>query len=432
MEIESSPGIIEHYESNVSGLVRRIRGVGHPRTTVEVQSLVREANAGGFALYPFSTGANWGLGSKLPVKDGALLVDLSRMRAIRSFDERHGVAVIEPGVTQRDLHERLIGTDFFLSVTGSGEHTSILGNSLDRGISYYGPRAAMVAGLEVVLGSGEIVRTGLDRFPGARAAHLYPYGVGPGVEGLFFQSSFGIVTAAGFRCRRRRDLFGVLRADLDDDVGTIVDRLDLPPAWHLANRHRTRSVTGRATHAWSLACALSHGDQFSRARSVFPHSRLESASGHAAGLPSDEALPSLARALGVEYRGNDLDAGRVGTLFSLPVLPKDGAAAREAVAIVESRIETPYITLNAAGEEAIEMVINVVFDRASPGPAHEAMAGLDEALLQAGFPPCRVGIRAMDALTSGGDPYWELVERLKTALDPNGVIAPGRYCVHRR
>lgn len=49
-----------------------------PSSEDEVRRIVGLANEHRIALYPFSTGKNWGLGSKLPVIDGCVLVDLSR------------------------------------------------------------------------------------------------------------------------------------------------------------------------------------------------------------------------------------------------------------------------------------------------------------------------------------------------------------------
>ncbi|MNY73853.1 hypothetical protein D3C86_2127370 [compost metagenome] len=33
----------------------------------------------------------------------------------------------------------------------------------------------------------------------------------------------------------------------------------------------------------------------------------------------------------------------------------------------------------------------------------------------------------MEQVVAPGDPFWETVKALKDALDPNGVLAPGRY-----
>lgn len=48
-------------------------------------------------------------------------------------------------------------------------------------------------------------------------------------------------------------------------------------------------------------------------------------------------------------------------------------------------------------------------------------------LIEAGFPPYRAGVSSMDLLDPGRATYWEVVSTLKEALDPRGIIAPGRY-----
>ncbi|HKB40942.1 MAG TPA: FAD-binding oxidoreductase [Gemmataceae bacterium] len=276
---------IRHYTANVSGLERAITAVLYPESSADVQALVRLANEVRLPLYPISTGCNWGLGSKLPVRDGAALVDLSRMDRIHEVNETHGYAVIEPGVTQRKLHERLEAahSHYYLSVTGSGAETSILGNALDRGIAHHGPRAEQVSGLEVVLGTGELIRTGSGHFPQSRTTYLYRHGIGPSLDGLFCQSNFGIVTRAAIRLRRRQPAHGVLGcaiageeglAALVDGVAALVRQGILDPCVHISNRARARSVVGgmlaqqsadrevgdildaELRGAWNLSCPL--------------------------------------------------------------------------------------------------------------------------------------------------------------------------------
>jgi 4-cresol dehydrogenase (hydroxylating) len=52
--------------------------------------------------------------------------------------------------------------------------------------------------MEVVLPTGELVRTGMGANPQASTWQLFKYGLGPWVDGLFSQSNFGIVTKMGF------------------------------------------------------------------------------------------------------------------------------------------------------------------------------------------------------------------------------------------
>ena len=53
-------------------------------------------------------------------------------------------------------------------------------------------------GMEVVLANGEVVRTGMGALPAARTWQQFKYGTGPFVDGIFSQSNFGVVTKMGF------------------------------------------------------------------------------------------------------------------------------------------------------------------------------------------------------------------------------------------
>ena len=53
--------------------------------------IVAVANQHKTPLYPISQGKQWGMGSKLPVKDGAAIVDLSEMNRITDATKVHHV-----------------------------------------------------------------------------------------------------------------------------------------------------------------------------------------------------------------------------------------------------------------------------------------------------------------------------------------------------
>lgn len=56
----------------------------------------------------------------------------------------------------------------------------------------------MHCGMEVVLPTGDVVRTGMGALPDNNTWQLFQYGFGPYHDGIFTQSNFGIVTRAGF------------------------------------------------------------------------------------------------------------------------------------------------------------------------------------------------------------------------------------------
>ena len=241
---------------NVSGH-QHVVGVTHrPRSVAEVQQLVQQARRKKKPLYPVSVGLNWGYGSASPVVPHCDLVDLSGMSCILNAAQisvENPVAVIEPGVTQGQLYDFLQANcpQLTFNVTGSARDTSIIGNALDRGVGYFGPRKEDLFGLEVVCGSGEIIKTGFRRLgDDSPLAHNHPFGLGPMLDGLFFQGNFGIVTSAVFRLvpRRPREVAVSLALRNTADLGVFINQLAqlkregvMGSVTHIANQARSQA-----------------------------------------------------------------------------------------------------------------------------------------------------------------------------------------------
>lgn len=178
---------------------------------------------------------------------------MNRIRNAEEVSEKQPVVVIEPGVTQRQLHdflaERHPGLSF--NVTGSSMDTSILGNALDRGVGYLGPRREDIFGLEVVTGTGGLLKTGFRRLgEESPLAHTHPYGLGPMLDGLFFQGNFGIVTSACLKLMPRPQRSVAVSLALRDgarlaeflDGLALLKRLGvIHGVTHVGNQARTRA-----------------------------------------------------------------------------------------------------------------------------------------------------------------------------------------------
>jgi 4-cresol dehydrogenase (hydroxylating) len=191
---------------------------------------MRIASEWGTPVYPVSSGKNWGYGSRMPASDNCVLLDLGRMNRILDFSEELGYVTVEPGVTQAQLRDFLKerGSRLWMDSTGASPDCSLIGNTMERGFGHtpYGDHFAHSCGLEVVLPEGSVIETGFARFPQAKAAPAYRWGVGPVLDGLFSQSNFGIVTrmtiwlmpapeyfqAYYFRCEREEGLAEVIDA----------------------------------------------------------------------------------------------------------------------------------------------------------------------------------------------------------------------------
>jgi len=116
---------LAHYRENCLGLARNIPAALQPRSEADVAGIVRIANSRQVPLYTISTGHNWGYGSAIPVHDGCVILDLSRMDRILEMDAELGLVTIEPGVTQKQLFDYLNARNlnFFVPTTGAGPTT---------------------------------------------------------------------------------------------------------------------------------------------------------------------------------------------------------------------------------------------------------------------------------------------------------------------
>jgi FAD/FMN-containing dehydrogenase len=171
-----------------------------PTTTDQVQAIVRLANEFAVALWTIGQGRNNTYGGAAPRVRGAIIVSLRTMNKVLEVNDDLFYAVVEPGVRWQDLHDELQARGGTLwSSNPDLAWGSVVGNSLDYGIGYMpnGDHASALCGMEVVLANGDVLRTGWGAKTDSPAAHAYPHAFGPDIEGLFKQSNLGIVTKVG-------------------------------------------------------------------------------------------------------------------------------------------------------------------------------------------------------------------------------------------
>jgi 4-cresol dehydrogenase (hydroxylating) len=79
--------------------------------------------------------------------------------------------------------------------------------------------------MEVVLPNGELLRTGMGAMPAAKTWQQYKMGVGPWIDGLFSQSNFGVVTKMGFWFMAQPDAYltGTVHVPNHDDLIPLID-----------------------------------------------------------------------------------------------------------------------------------------------------------------------------------------------------------------
>jgi 4-cresol dehydrogenase (hydroxylating) flavoprotein subunit len=127
------------------------------------------------------------------------------------------------------------------------------------------------------------------------------------------------------------------------------------------------------------------------------------------------------------------DRDRCGLLWCAPVAPMTGEHVARMVHLASELLLgygfEPGISLTLITERSVCCVISISYDRDEPGQDEQAMAcykHLLGVLTEHGYYSYRLGIQAMNEL-SGDDGAGGLLGTIKNALDPNGVLAPGRY-----
>ena len=187
-----------------------------PETTEQVQAVVRACQA---ARVPFvARGAGTGLsGGALPVADGVVIA-LTRMNRILEVDLEGARIVVQPGVTNLQVTEAVIGDGFYYAPDPSSQQVCTIGgnvaeNSGGAHCLKYGFTVNHVLGLLLVLPDGETVRLSADA-------------PGPDLLGVFVGSegTLGIATEITLRLLRRPEAVRTVLAAFDsiDAAGATV------------------------------------------------------------------------------------------------------------------------------------------------------------------------------------------------------------------
>jgi 4-cresol dehydrogenase (hydroxylating) flavoprotein subunit len=152
------------------------------------------------------------------------------------------------------------------------------------------------------------------------------------------------------------------------------------------------------------------------------------------GVPTDQPLASTYwRKRTAPPADMNPDRDRCGLLWCSPVAPNDGAHARRIASLATGLVLRhgfePMISMTVLTERTLSCIISIGYDREVAGEDARAKACYDELLARLaenGYHSYRLGLGAMNAMDDGSG-YGRLLSGLKQALDPHGILAPGRY-----
>jgi len=447
-----------------------------PGTVEQVQAIVRIANEHKIPLWPISRGKNFGYGGAAPVLKGSVVLDLSRMKRIE-VDADNGTVLLEPGVGFFDLYDHLQNNriPLWLSVPGNS-WGSVAGNALERGVGYttYGDHSARICGLEVVLPNGEIVRTGMGAMNGSKTWQLYRHGYGPSWDQMFCQSNFGIVTKLGLWLMPEPEaVLGVdYEFDAPGDIGWVIDTIMplrregiIQQSPSMGNWLRSAAVM-TTRNQWTNDKGPLGEDVITAIRKKFNigwwsvqirfYGPLEVAQASLNVLQKafngkkvllakpakwtkgdpPEGSPFSGVPVTFPLANANWHGGRGGHIGYSPVLPPRGDLAldqfRRTYALYQ-KYGMDYHASFAMNERSLTNVNQVLFDRDNPDMMKRVDQFFHALVADArarGYGEYRTHIEYMDLVASTYDfnkqALLKLNQTVKDALDPNGIIAPGK------
>lgn len=193
--VGAEPEVLASHASDKWFASRRPDVVVFPRTTAEVSQLMRFAHRNGIPVTARGAGVGY-VGGCVPVQ-GGIVLSLARMTAIKEIHFADGVAVVEPGVITGELQAAARAQGLFYPPDPASLKECSLGGNIATNAGgprclKYGVTRNYVLGLEVVLADGRVLRTGGRTHKNKTGFDL----IGPfvGSEGLL-----GIVTEATLR-----------------------------------------------------------------------------------------------------------------------------------------------------------------------------------------------------------------------------------------
>ncbi|MEO7125929.1 MAG: FAD-linked oxidase C-terminal domain-containing protein [Nakamurella sp.] len=411
-----------------------------PGSTEEVVAVVKACAAAGVSIVP--RGAGSGLSGAANAVDGAVSVVMTRMNRILEVDAGNRLAVVQPGVVNKDLRTAVEARGLFYPPDPSSYDWCTIGGNLSTNAGglccvKYGVTTDSVLGVEVVLASGEVLRTGRRTVKGVAGYDLTKLIVGS-------EGTLGIITEATLALRPLPQAPVTMVATFADIAaagaavtGAVADGL-VPSLLEIMD-----AASIRAVQAHTGASMVGDGD--TPAAILIGQSDL----GGAAAIAEMQRLEACCRAAGAEfcYLTEDLTEGRMLLQARRDVLPSleklgdwltdDVCVPRTEIAALITRCEeiaaeTGVIVAVVGHAGDGNMHPTMVYDASDPAAVARAYQAYDR-ILDAGRAlggtitgEHGVGRMKQHHLAKEIGPVGLAAHRaIKNALDPDGMFNPG-------
>lgn len=441
------------YASDWSGQVTWTPiAVLRPATTAEVAEVVRLANDTRTPIVPVS--GNTGL-AKGTSAEGALMLSLDRMNAIREVNPSRRTATVEAGVVLSRLHDAADAQDLIFPLTFGARGSAMIGGALSTNaggsnVVRYGSTRGLCLGLEAVTPTGEVMNL---------MSALHKDNSGYDLRDLLIgaEGTLGVITAAVVK------LFPKPRAYATAMVAapSVTAALDL--------LYRLQAETGGAVEAFEYmpgAYIDAHLARFPEARAPFDARHEVNILVEVGALSDKDAQPGEDGEVPIVAHLEGVLAGlfETGAVLDAVVAKSDGQRAemwarREAAAEV-SRLHSPIVDNDIAVPiDKVQTLVERLHARTKaldPGAGILNVAHLGDGNLHfAAWPSTEdvgvhhqiglaveeetialggsfsaehgVGLSKRAAMARHKDPVAiAMMRQIKAALDPNSIMNPGK------
>ena len=429
------PDVVDAYRADRATAVVPGRPVAlvRARHTADVQAVLRVATAHGLPVVPRGLGT--GLSGGSSAIDGCIVLSTERMRSVH-IDRAAMVATVGPGIRNAELKDAAASEGLWYPPDPSSFEICSIGGNLATNAGglccvKYGVTTDYVLGIEVVLADGRAVRLGGRTIKDVAGLDLKRLFVGS-------EGTLGVITEAVLRLRPPPPpastvvaLFGSL-VDAGRAVTGIVTEVR-PAALELMDRAAIEAVErvkpmGLDPDAAALLLARTDGDP-GEADQIAAACELAGATYVARTDDVDEGeLLMGARRMAIPC------VERLGTVLiedvgvPVPRIP-DLLAEVEAIA---ARHSTAIPVIGHAGDGNFHPL--VTYDAGDPEATARAAAAFDDvmdaALALGGTVTGEHGVGVLKArhlVSQLGDDVMDLTRRIKAAIDPDGILNPGKW-----
>lgn len=435
VELVTDPDVMDSYVSDRATPVApgRPLAVVRARSTASVQAVMRVASSHGVAVV--TRGAGTGLSGGSTAIDGCIVLSTAAMRDL-DVDAAALTATVGPGLLNAEVKRAAAEVGLWYPPDPSSFEICSIGGNLATNAGglccvRYGVTTDYVLGLEVVLADGTAVRLGGSTIKDVAGYDLKRLFVGS-------EGTLGVITEATLRLRPAPPTAEVVAATFDSlsaagEAVASVMATERPAALELMDRAAICAVQDvapmgldRSAEALLLASSDAGGGEAERIESCFTAAGARYV---ARSTDADEAAMLMtARRMAipcVERQGTVLieDVG-----VPVPKVPEMLRAVQRIAQLHE--ISIPVI--GHAGDGNFHPL--VTYDAADPDATMRAQRAFDDVMRAAldlgGTITGEHGVGILKAARLGaqlGDDVMELNRRIKSALDPAGILNPHKW-----